>query len=58
MIPVENLVNSGEVLTSQKLELEDNPEPSQTSKYVLEGATTIPKGSTLETIASGSARHL
>ena len=56
MIPVENLVNSGEVLTSQKLE--DNPEPSQTSKYVLEGATTIPKGSTLETIASGSARHL
>ena len=58
MIPVENLVNSGEVLTSQKLE--DNPEPSQTSKYVLEGATTIPTviGSTLETIASGSARHL
>ena len=44
-------MNSGELLL---VLTKDNPEPSRS---LSEGATTIPEGSTLQAIGSGSAGH-
>ena len=42
---LKNFVNSGKLLTGNA---EDNPEPSVDNTFINEGATTIPKGSTLQ----------